>query len=270
MYSKARGALTLESIGLTARNDSGIVETMDNRIVGMAQSAGVTGIAYVFPYQFLHDQVLVRVLDRNGTVPAGWLGVVPEPGGSARGVVVKEIQPKSTAEACGLQAKDVIVGLDQYDITGQAEMAAVLSAFPAGRKIRLRALRGQTPVEMDAVLGAQPVQPIIAWTPTPTPTATSSSLTEESLPGGFVARELTEQLARYFGVKSGMLITEVSKGSPADKAGLAAGDVVIAADDQDLAAVQQLKSILLIRQRTVKLKVFRNRSLVLVNLSSVP
>jgi S1-C subfamily serine protease len=270
LFSRARGALTLESIGLSPKNDSGIVETLDNRVVGMAQWAGLSpGMAYVFTYDFLRGQVLTRVLDRNGTVPAGWLGVVadtPAPG-SPRGVVVKEIQPKSTAELCGLQARDVIVGLDEYEITGQAEMAAVLSGLPAGRKIRLRALRDEKPMEIEAVLGAQQVRPILPWVPsTPPPNPSLQAMVEEKLQEGFIARDLTSQLADYFGVKGGMLVTEVSKGSPADRAGLAAGDVVVGADGKELRSVLDLKSLMSNKSGAIKLMVYRNRSTVSVEI----
>jgi S1-C subfamily serine protease len=270
IFSRARGALTLLSIGLTSRNDSGIVETLDNKLVGMAQWAGLaSGMAYVFPYEFLRGQVLARVLDRNGTVPSGWLGVVPEVpvAGSPRGVVVKEIQPQSTAELCGLQARDVIVGLDQFDINGQAEMAAVLSALPAGRKIRLRALRDQQPLEMEAVLGAQQIRPIGSLGPAGSGASPQSPpLADERLAVGFVARDLTTQLASYFGVESGTLVTEVSKGSPADKAGLLAGDIVVAAYDQEVKSVFDLKTLLSARPGTIKLQVYRNKASIAVQI----
>jgi S1-C subfamily serine protease len=270
LFSRARGALTLESIELSPKNDSGIVETLDDKVVGMAQWAGLSpGMAYVFPYEFLRGQVLTRVLDRKGTVPAGWLGVVADTPatGSPRGVVVKEIQPKSTAEVCGLQARDVIVGLDEYEITGQAEMAAVLSALPAGRKIRLRALRDQKPMELEAVLGAQQIRPILPWVPaTPAPHPSLPAMVEEKLQAGFIARDLTSQLAAYFGVKAGMLVTEVSKGSPADRAGLAAGDVVIGADGKELRSVLDLKSLMSDQSGAIKLMVYRNKSTVSVDI----
>ncbi|HKP10761.1 MAG TPA: trypsin-like peptidase domain-containing protein, partial [Blastocatellia bacterium] len=40
IYAKARGALTIYSGGLLSRNDSSIVLTPDNRVVGIAQYAG--------------------------------------------------------------------------------------------------------------------------------------------------------------------------------------------------------------------------------------
>ena len=269
LFSRARGALTLQSTGLSPKNDSGIVETLDNRVVGMAQWAGLSDMAYVFTYEFLRGQVLARVLDRKGTVPSGWLGVVPDTPatGSTPGVVVKDIQPKSTAELCGLQTKDVIVGLNEYDITGQAEMAAVLSALPAGRKIRLRALRDQKPMELEGVLGAQQIRPILPWVQSaPAPHSSSQALIEEKLEAGFIARDLTPQLANYFGVKGGMLITEVAKGSPADRAGLAAGDVVVGADDKELPSVVDLKKLMSAKSGSIKLMVYHNRSAVSVDM----
>src|SRR5262249_27939418 len=264
LFSKARGALTLESIGLSPKNDSGIVETLDMKVVGMAQAGLSAGTAYVFPYEFLRGQVLARVLDRNGTVAAGWLGVVTDTSaaGSPRGAVIKEIQPQSTAEICGLQARDVIVGLDDYDIASQTEMTAVLSALPAGRKVRLRALRNQKPMEVEGVLGAQPIRPIltgVSTTPSPRPT-------EERLLPGFIARDLTSQLADYFGVKGGILVTEVSKGSPADRAGLVAGDVVVGTDDRELRTVLELKALLIPQQGAIKLRIYRNKTSVSVDI----
>src|SRR5262249_52601664 len=170
----------------------------------------------------------------------------------------------STAEVCGLQARDVIVGLDDYDIAGQADMAAVLSALPAGRRVRLRALRNQKPMEVEAVLGAQPIRPILTSVPT---TTTTHPTTEERMPPGFIARDLTLQLADYFGVRAGMLVTEVSKGSAADRAGLIAGDVVVGADDRDVRSVLELKALLSTPQQgAIKLRIYRNKTSVSVDI----
>lgn len=45
---------------------------------------------------------------------------------------------------------------------------------------------------------------------------------------GVMAQPLTEQLATYFGVKDGVLVTQVTESSPAAKAGIKAGDVITA------------------------------------------
>ena len=47
---------------------------------------------------------------------------------------------------------------------------------------------------------------------------------------------MTKQLAEYFGVADGkgLLISSVLKNSPAERAGLKAGDVIVDAEDQEI------------------------------------
>jgi S1-C subfamily serine protease len=49
---------------------------------------------------------------------------------------------------------------------------------------------------------------------------------------GAAVQEMTPQLATYFGAKEGVLVTAVTEGSAAAKAGLKAGDVVTAVNDK--------------------------------------
>lgn len=50
---------------------------------------------------------------------------------------------------------------------------------------------------------------------------------------GVRLQSLTDQLADYFGVESGALVAAVSDGSPADGAGLRAGDVIVEVDGRE-------------------------------------
>jgi membrane-associated protease RseP (regulator of RpoE activity) len=63
---------------------------------------------------------------------------------------------------------------------------------------------------------------------------------------GISADELTPQLAEYFGVKQGkgILVREVVVGSAAEKAGLKAGDVIVAVDGKEVPSVSKLRRAL--------------------------
>jgi len=57
---------------------------------------------------------------------------------------------------------------------------------------------------------------------------------------GVSVNELTSQLADHFGVRDGVLVTSVTEGSPASRAGLKAGDVITSIDGQKVGSREDL------------------------------
>jgi serine protease Do len=87
---------------------------------------------------------------------------------------------------------------------------------------------------------------------------------------GISAESLTDQLAEFFGVKDnkGALVASVKENSPAAKAGLKAGDVIIAVDTERVENVRGLLKALSAKQEgTIAIKVVRNRSEQTINVT---
>lgn len=81
---------------------------------------------------------------------------------------------------------------------------------------------------------------------------------------------LTEQLSEYFGVKEGrgVLVTQVNENSAASKAGLKAGDVIIAIDDQKVDNVNALLTALSKKEEgAIAVKIIRNRAEQVINVT---
>ena len=169
LTARLNNSVALLSGSLLSRSDSSIVTTEDNKVVGMAQYIGY-GQAKVYSLIFIRDTVAKRVIEKQGSVPAGWLGVVGKSiteiseselatlGLAQRaGVLVREISPNSPAAVSGLLLNDVVVGVDDLDITGASDLQALVISSPAGRNIKLRAIRDHKAVEIQVVLGARPV-----------------------------------------------------------------------------------------------------------------
>ncbi len=167
LYSKARGALALRSDTLLSRSDGSVVATTENRIMGMAQYAGV-GRAYLFTVDFLRDTIARRVIEKQDSVASGWIGIIGEslaqlPDAermalgieSKAGVIVREVTPDGPGAVGGILPGDVIVRLDDFDITGTSDMTAKLSSSPAGHAAHVRAIRNRKPIEMNVALGAR-------------------------------------------------------------------------------------------------------------------
>jgi S1-C subfamily serine protease len=57
---------------------------------------------------------------------------------------------------------------------------------------------------------------------------------------GVTVTELTDQLGQYFGAKEGVLVTSVTAGSAASRAGLTAGDVITSVNGQSIRSREDL------------------------------
>lgn len=58
---------------------------------------------------------------------------------------------------------------------------------------------------------------------------------------GAELEEMNDGLARYFGTDRGLLVLRVSRGTPADRAGLEAGDVVVQANGESVRSIEALR-----------------------------
>ncbi|MEK6303412.1 MAG: PDZ domain-containing protein [Acidobacteriota bacterium] len=79
---------------------------------------------------------------------------------------------------------------------------------------------------------------------------------------GVSVESLTDQLAEFFGVKDGhgVLVSQVTENSPAAKAGLKAGDVIIAIDNERIDGVNALvKAVSKKEVGPIAVKILRNR-----------
>jgi C-terminal processing protease CtpA/Prc len=87
---------------------------------------------------------------------------------------------------------------------------------------------------------------------------------------GVSAESLTDQLAEFFGVKDskGVLVAAVEENSSAAKAGIKAGDVIIAIDNEKIDSVRALvKALSGKTDGTVAVKIVRNRAEQTVNVT---
>lgn len=76
------------------------------------------------------------------------------------------------------------------------------------------------------------------------PALTPFTLSHPLVLGGIQVRGLTAELARFVGVDSGMLVTDVLRMSPAARAGFQGGDVILAVAGQPVASLTELRGAL--------------------------
>jgi serine protease Do len=170
--------------------------------------------------------------------------------GPTDGAVIEEVQPDSPAEKAGLKPSDVIVEFGGEHVRSARQFGRLVQETPPGRAVKATITRdGQkrdvqiTPSEAGGTAfrdGDRFSVPLDSLSDSmrelgrlgdhlppfnfnfdfDLPTALSGRRLGASVD------ELTDQLAAYFGAKEGLLVTSVTDGSAASRAGLKAGDVI--------------------------------------------
>jgi membrane-associated protease RseP (regulator of RpoE activity) len=161
---------------------------------------------------------------------------------SDHGVVIKQIIPDSPADKAGLRTGDIILKLDGTALTSSEQLAEMVGNHNPGDKINLEVIsRGKTE-DLDVTVGSRSDDRIMTLAPGKSPgsalnnyytklySSTKSELSDSYI--GVNLQSMTKQLGEYFGVKdgNGVLVAEVMDDSPASKAGLKAGDIIVALD----------------------------------------
>lgn len=170
-----------------------------------------------------------------------------------RGVGVTEIVKDSPAEKAGLRKDDVILGFNGESVTSTRKLHRLVSESSADQNVRLTISRGGSEQEVSAALSKrqgtgmlnakirEDIKQKMELFKKEMPKIKSGDGTWIINTGsyrriGIATQTLTKQLADYFGVSEGILVTSVTDNSPAAKAGLKAGDVITAVDGEKVAS----------------------------------
>lgn len=191
----------------------------------------------------------------------------------ARGVGIEKVLEKSPAEQAGLQKGDVIIRFDGEEVKSSTKLSRLIAEVSPDQKARLTILRGGQEQEITVTMGKR--QPFVFERGQAFPSLQSMpnmqsmpampefKLNDEMFKGqtfqfpkdgnfvwnfaggrriGIMSEELTKQLGDHFGVADGkgVLVTEVREGSPAAKAGIKAGDIIVEANGKPTADATEL------------------------------
>lgn len=186
-----------------------------------------------------------------------------------RGALIEGVTSGSSAAQAGLQKDDVIVKWDSESIESARELSRHIRETPAGRAVRLGVLRGGREIEVNAKMGERTSILNTVRVPRPTPVARVRVRPEiagvrvrDGVRLGAQLQTMTTQLAEYFGLskRTGALVVFVFADSPASKAGLKAGDVILSVAGETVENPMDLRRILTTKSEgSVEVKVLRDK-----------
>jgi serine protease Do len=233
---------------------------------------------------------------------------------SERGAVLGRIAPDSPASKSGLRENDVVTEVNGQPVEGAMQFRRMIREIPAGRNVQLTVWRDGHTQKINVTLGKaeelrrnmtrvtpgmpgtfafrmpemppMPDLPEVAEIPDMPSMDWNGPILYAGHPRlGIDAEDLNGQLGSFFGAPDGegILVRSVNSGSPAEKAGVKAGDVITSLNGERIRSVGDLRQKLAAQHgekdkgaenkdkeskdktRTVKLGVLRNKSEISLN-----
>ena len=227
-------------------NSGGALIDLGGELVGIntaiaSRSGGYQGIGFAIPVN-LARKVMDQLVE-HGEVRRGMLGIymgeidsdlsASLDLDSRKGVLVTEVKEDTPAEEAGLKAYDVIVAVDDVPTDGPAALKSYIAHQPPGTEVHLTVLRDGRQRTVTAELA--PLLDEEFAGPAPEPRE------QEKL--GLAVRELTQEIADRLGFaeEEGVVISRVQRGSPAARAGLRRGDLIMEIDREPVASVREYR-----------------------------
>jgi len=233
-------------------NSGGPLFNLKGEVVGIntAIVGGSSGIGFAVPSNLVKK--LLPQLEKNGAITRAWLGIgiqdLTEDLAKAlalpvnEGAVVSQVNEGSPAFKAGLQVDDVITMVDGQKVGSGGSLTRTVALKPPGSTSTLEVFREGRKQELKVQLGTRPdLEGLGARTPQGEEAAQSSQARV-----GLGLSNVDPRMAEQAGLKSarGALVTEVQPGSPAERADLTVGMVVVEADRKPVRSAEELAKLI--------------------------
>ena len=234
-------------------NSGGPLFNLSGQVIGIntAVSARGQGIGFAIPINMVKQ--ILSSLREHGRVRRSWLGVSVrarrsrERGNAGTGAEIIAVAPGSPAERAGLVAGDLILRFGRHQIEGDERLSWLASVAGIGQVVALQIEREGRRRRVRVVLGELPsrfgAQRQTRAEQSPAPRAL------ERL--DFQAREVSLQGERR------LQVSAVQERSPAARAGLRVGDIILQCSAQTVHNLGQLAQAIESAGRVLRLQILR-------------
>jgi serine protease Do/serine protease DegQ len=226
-------------------NSGGALVNLRGELVGipsqiLSRSGGNIGIGFAIPVNLA--KTVMSQLIQYGSVERGRIGV----GGqdldpalakafglsTTRGAVITQVLPGSPADKAGLKSEDIILKVNGREISSFGQLRNIVGLMRVGEKVDLDVLRNGKPRTVSVIIGkadeAASADGISGGLHPALAGATFAALDAEAA-----------KRARAEGIQ----VTEVEAGSPAARAGLRPGDVILSVNRQPTQTIEQFSKL---------------------------
>ena len=234
-------------------NSGGPLLNIDGEVVGMntaifSRSGGYMGIGFAVPIDMalaVKDQLM-----KHGKMTRGFIGVSLNPGAideemakslglkEPGGALIADVVEDGPAAEAGVKGGDVVTAIDGHAIADSRILRNEIARIPPGTDVKLTVVRDGETRKVAVKVGAFPEDG---------KGAASNVNKEKAVPLveklGLHVQDLTADLARRFGyeTKRGVIIVDIAESSPAARAGLEAGHLIMSVNRKDVSNVDEFQ-----------------------------
>jgi serine protease Do len=232
---------------------SGSVVGINSQIY--SRSGGFQGVSFAIPIN-----VALKVKDQivaTGKAQHGRLGVtvqdlnqsLADSFGLKRvdGALVSNVAPNSAAAEAGLKSGDVITEVNGEPVERSGALSSLIGMAAPGERVKLKVWRDHAERTIDAKLGGVAAEG---------KEVASAGSAGEGGQLGLSLRPLTRDEKRESKLDTGLVVEDV--GGAAERAGIVAGDVLLAINGKPVQSLEQVKSVMAAHPKSVALLVQRD------------
>ncbi len=226
-------------------NSGGPMFDMSGAVIGinsqiLSPTGGNIGIGFAIPAE--QAKPVIDTLMKGASIKRGYLGIAMQDVNkdiadalglpTDRGTLVQRVEPGQPAEKAGIKPGDVIVRVNNQNVTPEQTLSYLVANLAPGTTVPLELIRDGKRMSLSVTLGTRPPEDQLAQfdpddnsggAPGAGETASAASL-------GVAVTPLTPQIAQSIGVGAqvrGVVIVQVDPESDAAAKGLRRGDVIV-------------------------------------------
>jgi serine protease Do len=236
-------------------NSGGPLLNINGEVIGIntmivSGSGNFEGIGFALPINLAvnsYNQIV-----KSGKVSRGAIGIqfareenasLLKAYGASSGVFVQSVTAGGPASKAGMQAADIITGINGQPLKDGDQLVQMISATQPGTSVNLKVLRDGKPVEVSVRIGDRAAIVADNGPGKETPEAEEGEATHARL--GVNVQTLTPSDREQMGLKAGgVVIASVEPSSFAEDIGLQKGDVLVEINRQHVNSAADVRSIM--------------------------
>ncbi len=234
-------------------NSGGPLFDLSGNVVGIntaiySPTGGNIGLGFAIPAE--DASKIVDQLRGLGKVRRGYLGIGIQPLSEDiaaglglpkdRGEIVASVEPNGPAARAGLQQGDVVLRVNNQDVTFDNTLSYIVANTPIGSSVPIEVLRDGKRVKLSAKISERPSEQLLAANDSSAPNTDKSDDTAAGVQAaraslGITLAELTPDVRRQLRLGNtinGVVIAGVNPASDAAAQGLQRGDVIVSINQQ--------------------------------------